>query len=186
MPTTPLLSAVAQHWWAVALRGVLGVLFGFMAFAWPGLTLAALVLLYGAYALTDGIFAVVAGARGGLWGMAVVGLLGIAAGVIAFLWPGITALALLYVIAFSAIARGVFEIVAAIALRKEIEHEWLLGTAGALSIAFGVLVALFPGAGALSLVWVIGAFAMVFGVTLIVLGFRLRTLPTRLEAAFAR
>jgi uncharacterized membrane protein HdeD (DUF308 family) len=157
-----------------------------MAFAWPGLTLAALVLLYGAYALTDGVFAVVAGVRGGLWGMVVVGLLGIAAGAIAFVWPGITALALLYVIAIASIARGVFEIAAAVALRKEIEHEWLLAAAGALSIAFGVLVALFPGAGAVSLVWLIGAFAMVFGVALIGLGFRLRSLPIRVQAAFAR
>ena len=186
MEQLPVVDAVARHWWALTLRGVAALLFGIMAFVWPGLTLAVLVLFYGASALVDGALALVTGVRGGLGGMVVVGLLGIAAGVITFFWPGITALALLYAIAFWAILRGVFEIVAAIRLRREIEGEWLLATAGLLSIGFGVLLLLNPGAGALSVVWLIGAFAIVWGVTLIALGFRLRGLPGRLQTAMAR
>ena len=186
MASFPIAHAVAKHWWAVALRGVCAILFGLMAFVWPGLTLAALVILYGAYAFSDGIFAIVAGARGGLWGLVLAGMVGVAAGIIALFWPGITALVLLYTIAFWSIAQGVSEIVAAIALRKEIEDEWLLGLAGALSIGFGASIAAFPGAGALSLVWVIGTFSILLGVILIGLAFRLRGLPGRLHQAFAR
>ena len=186
MTDLSIVNAVARHWWAVALRGVCGVMFGLMAFAWPGLTLATLILLYGAYALTDGVFAIVVGVRGGLGGLIVVGLLGIAAGVMTFFWPGLTALALLYAIAVWSIFRGIFEIVAAVRLRKEIEGEWLLAAAGVLSIVFGVLLILFPGTGALSLVWLIGSFAVVWGVFLIVLGFRLRGMPQRIQAALAR
>lgn len=186
MADLSIVNAVARHWWALALRGVCAVLFGLMAFAWPGLTLAALVLLYGAYALTDGVFAIVVGVRGGLGGLILVGLLGIAAGVVTFFWPGLTALALLYAIAVWSIFRGIFEIVAAVRLRKEIEGEWLLAAAGVLSIGFGVLLILFPSAGALSLVWFIGSFAVVWGVVLIVLGLRLRGVPQRMQAALAR
>ena len=180
-----MLRTLAQNWWAVVLRGVCAVLFGLGAFAWPGITLAVLVLLYGAYALADGVLAVVAALAGRQpggfpWGMLLAGLAAIAAGVVTFLWPGLTALLLLYLIAAWAIARGVFEIIAAIALRKEIEHEWLLAASGVLSVLLGIFLVLSPGAGALALLWAIGAFAIVAGVLMIALGFRLKGAKERL------
>jgi uncharacterized membrane protein HdeD (DUF308 family) len=150
----------------------------------PGITLTALVLLYGAFALVDGVFAVAAalfGRRRGMpwWAMLVEGLFGIAIGILTFAWPGITALALLYLIAAWAVITGVFEIAAAIRLRQEIQGEWLLALSGALSVLFGVVLVLYPGAGALAVVWLIGAYAIAFGVLLLVLGFRLRSLSMR-------
>ncbi len=179
-----MLRTLARNWWAVVLRGVCAVLFGVGAFAWPGITLAVLVLMYGAYALADGVLAVVwaltrrqPGAFP--WGVLLSGLAGIAVGVIAFGRPGLTALLLLYLIAGWAIVRGLFEVVAAIALRKEIEHEWLLAASGVLSILFGVFLVVSPGAGALAVLWVIGAFAIVLGILMIALGLRLRALKDR-------
>jgi len=153
--------------------------FGILAFVWPGLTLAVLILLYGAYALVDGVFALVAAFTGGAkmvptWWLVVVGLLGIAAGLVTFLWPGVTALVLIFFIGGWAIAHGVFEIVGAIKLRKEIDNEWWLILAGALSVIFGIAVLAAPGAGALALVWVIGAYSLVFGILLVGLALRLR------------
>jgi uncharacterized membrane protein HdeD (DUF308 family) len=172
-------SLVAQYWWTLVLRGAVAILFGIMAFLWPGVTLSALVLLFGAYALVDGIAAVIMGIREygnreRWWATLLSGIVSVAAGIITFVMPGITALALLTLIAFWAIVRGVFEIVAAIRLRHEIEGELLLGLGGALSIAFGVLMLMFPGAGALAVIWWIAAFAIVSGVLLLMLGFRLR------------
>lgn len=178
----PIVRDVARRWWVVALRGVLAILFGVMALIWPGLTLAALVLLFGAYSIADGVAAIVVGARSKWWGMLLLGVLGIAAGVVAFLYPGLTAIALLYVIAAWAIVRGILEIVAAVALRREIEGEWVLILAGLASLAFGVLLMLFPGAGALSVIWMIGGFSIALGVLLLILAFRLRSLPRRLSA----
>jgi uncharacterized membrane protein HdeD (DUF308 family) len=150
-----LLAALAQNWWLVLLRGIAAILFGVLAFLWPGLTLASLVLLYGAFALADGVLAVVAAIRGGgpgsRWWLAVVGLAGIIVGLLTFLWPGVTALVLLVFIAVWAIAIGVFEIVGAIRLRKEIDNEWLLILSGALSVLFGLVLLVQPGAGALAL-----------------------------------
>jgi uncharacterized membrane protein HdeD (DUF308 family) len=172
---------LARNWWALALRGLVAVLFGIAAFSMPGITLTALVLLYGAFALVDGVFAVAAALIGrthGMpwWAMLVQGLFGIAIGILTFAWPEITALALLYVIAAWAVVTGVFEIVTAIRLRKEIQGEWLLALSGALSVCFGLALVVYPGAGALAVVWLIGAYAITFGVLLIVLGFRLRSL----------
>ncbi len=180
-----MLETLARNWWAVVLRGVCAILFGLAAFVWPGITLAVLILLYGAYALADGVLAViwslVARRRGGFpWGVFLAGLAAIVAGVIAFLAPGLTALALLYLIAAWAIVRGVFEIIAAVHLRKEIENEWLLGLAGFASIVLGVLLLAWPGVGVLAVLWWIGAFAIVFGVLSIALGLRLRRINDRL------
>jgi uncharacterized membrane protein HdeD (DUF308 family) len=176
-----LLHTLGRHWWLVALRGVASILFGILAWLWPGLTVIVLVAIWGAYALFDGVFALVAGIRardqrGGkpMWALVIVGLLGIAAGVLTFLWPGITALALLMFIAAWAIVTGVFEIIAAIRLRKEIENEWWLGLSGALSVLFGILLVANPGAGAVALIWLIAAFAIVFGVMLVMLSLRLK------------
>jgi uncharacterized membrane protein HdeD (DUF308 family) len=170
----------ARYWWLLVLRGVLAVLFGILAWLWPGLTLTALVILFGAYAFVDGLFAVGAalqriGKQERWWAMLIEGLLGIAVGIVTFFWPGITALALVAIIGAWAVVTGVLEIVAAIQLRQEIDNEWLLGISGLLSVIFGVLVLVFPGAGALSLVWIIAAYAFAFGILFIALGFRMRS-----------
>jgi uncharacterized membrane protein HdeD (DUF308 family) len=175
---------LARYWWAVALRGLLAVLFGLAAFFWPGITLVTLVFLFGAYALVDGVFALVSAFRADdRWPLLFEGVVGIAAGVVAFVWPGITALALLYLIAAWAIITGILEIVAAVRLRKVIENEWLLALGGVASIILGVILVVAPGAGALGLVWAIGAYAILFGIALIALGFRLRGLKDRFEGS---
>jgi uncharacterized membrane protein HdeD (DUF308 family) len=174
-----LLAALAEGWWLLLLRGIAAILFGVLAFIWPGLTLFTLVFLFAAFALVDGILALwvaIAGPGGMVprWWLVVIGLLGIAAAVATFMWPGMTALVLLYFIASWAIVTGVFTVVGAIILRKEIEGEWLLVLSGTLSVLIGVFMVLQPGAGALALVWLIGAYAMVFGITLAALAFRLK------------
>jgi uncharacterized membrane protein HdeD (DUF308 family) len=171
---------LARNWWALVLRGFFDVLFGITAFVWPGITLAVLVLLYGAFALVDGSFAIAAvlvGRTRGMpsWALLVEGLAGIAVGAITFFWPGITQLALLFLIAAWAVVTGVFEIVAAVRLRKEIRGEWLLALSGVLSVAVGVALVVNPGAGLLAISWMIGTYAIIFGVLFIVLGFRLRS-----------
>ena len=176
---TTLLGTLARYWWVLVLRGVLAVLFGIAAWVWPGLTLTVLVAFFGAYALVDGVFAVVAGIASygenrRWWAELLVGIAGIVAGIMTWVWPGLTTLALLYLIAAWAIATGVFEIAAAIELRRAIENEWLLGLGGLASVLFGLLLIVFPGEGALGLLWLIGAYAVLFGVLLIALGFRLR------------
>jgi uncharacterized membrane protein HdeD (DUF308 family) len=179
MPT--LMDALTRHWWAFVIRGLVAILFGIACWVWPGLTLTALVIVFGAYALVDGIFAVAAGIASygenrRWWAEILVGLAGVAAGIVAWVWPGITALTLLYIIALWAIASGVFEIGAAVELRHSIENEWFLGIGGALSVLFGILLIIFPGSGALALLWLIGAYAVLFGSLLIALGFRARGL----------
>ncbi len=168
---------VTQNWWLVLLRGICALIFGLAAFAWPGMTLYTLVLLYGAYALADGIFAIGAAVtrqrgRGTGWLMAV-GVLGIVAGVVAFLWPGITAIVLLTIIASWAIVTGLFEVIAAIWFRRILAHDWLLALAGVISILFGILLFARPVAGLLTVVWIIGAYALLLGVSLIGLSLQL-------------
>ena len=175
---------VTRKWWALVVRGCLAILFGVLAFAWPGITLELLVVLFGAYALVDGMFALAAAVSGGWdgrpWGALLVeAVTGILAGIAAFFWPGITLLVLLYLMAGWAIATGVFEIVAAVQLRRHIEGEWALALSGILSILFGVALAAFPGAGLLAIVWIVAGYAVVFGVLLIALGLRLRGWDTR-------
>jgi uncharacterized membrane protein HdeD (DUF308 family) len=170
---------LARNWWALALRGLFAVLFGLAALFWPGITLAALILLFGAYALVDGVFAIVAAVRAaeqhGRWGLLLLeGIFGILVGLLTFVWPGLTALVLLYFIAAWALVTGVFEIVAAVRLRREIEGEWALILGGVISVIFGVLLVVLPAAGLLALVWLIGVYALVFGILLIILSFRLR------------
>lgn len=175
---------VSRYWWVIALRGAVAILFGVLAFAWPGVTLSALVLLFGAYALVDGVAAVVVGLKDygekeRWWATLLGGLVSLGAGIVTFMMPGLTALTLLTLIAIWAVMRGVFEIVAAIRLRKEIKGEWLMALAGALSIAFGLYMIAFPGAGAIAVVWWIGAYAVAIGLMLVVLGFRARGLAHR-------
>jgi uncharacterized membrane protein HdeD (DUF308 family) len=168
------LNAFAGNWWVLLLRGIAAVLFGFLAFVWPELTLAALVFLFGAYALVDGVTALFVGGRARAWWMVFTGVLGVIAGVLTFIFPGITAFWLLILISSWAIVRGLFEIVTAMRLRKELTNEWMLILGGIISIIFGVLLVLNPAAGALAVVWLIGVFALVFGIMIIVLSFRMR------------
>ncbi len=173
-----LLGALARNWWLILLRGIAAIAFGILTFVWPGVTLVTLVLLYGAFAFVDGVLALWAGIAGGApaprWWMILVGLLGIAAGIVTALLPGMTALLLLYFIAFWAIATGVMQIVGAIRLRKEIDNEWMLIASGVVSVLFGAIVLASPGAGALGVLFVIGVYAIVYGVMLIGFAFRLR------------
>jgi uncharacterized membrane protein HdeD (DUF308 family) len=171
---------LARNWWSLVIRGFIAILFGLVTFAWPGITLSALVLLFGAYALMDGIVIIVGIFRGSnaheRWGVLLIeGIAGIAAGLVTFFWPLITTLALVYVVAVWALVTGVFEIAAAIRLRKEIRNEWLLALAGVVSVILGVLLVIAPVVGALALTLWIGAYAIVFGALLVALGLRLRS-----------
>jgi uncharacterized membrane protein HdeD (DUF308 family) len=172
---------MTQNWWAIALRGFAAVLFGIAAFMWPGITLWALVALFGAYALVDGIFAVIESFRRDVvgerwWALLFEGFIGIAIGVVTFFWPGLTAMGLLFLIAFWAIVTGVFEIITAISLRHEIRGEWIMALIAILSMAFGFLLLAFPATGALSVILIIGAFAFATGALMIALAFKLRSL----------
>jgi uncharacterized membrane protein HdeD (DUF308 family) len=175
-----MLTVFTSSWWALVLRGILAIAFGIFAFVWPHITLTALVFLWGAYALIDGVVAIAAGVKSyseskRWWILLLEGILGVAAGVLAFVIPGITALVLLLLIAAWAIVTGAFEIAAAIQLRKYIKGEWLLALAGVASVIFGIALFFNPSAGALALVWLIGAYAVVFGFLLIALGLRLHS-----------
>ena len=172
-------------WWALALRGMFSVLFGLLAFIVPGITLAALITLFGAFAFVDGVFLLVAGVRAARyrqprwWVLVLQGIVGVAAGVVAWLLPGLTALSLLYLMAFWAILTGAFEIVLAVSLRKELENGWMLGLSGFISILLGILFLAMPEAGLLAWVWMIGTYALLSGVLMLVLAFRLRRLVSR-------
>jgi uncharacterized membrane protein HdeD (DUF308 family) len=165
------MTIVARRWWTVALRGLAAIILGVLAIFLPGLTFLSLVILFGVYAIVDGVLSMTIGLRGGdepQWASIIGrGLVSVVAGVLALAWPGITGLVLLMVIATWAIISGVLEIVAAIRLRKEIEHEWMLGLTGALAVAFGILLFISPAAGAVALgIWV-GAYALMLGVVLV-------------------
>lgn len=173
-----MLNLLARNWWLLALRGLLALIFGFLALIWPAITLRVLVILFGAYALVDGLFRVITALKDTRkrWGILLLeGVIGIAVGIVAFIWTDITALALLYLIAAWALVTGILEIIVAVWLRKELRDEWLLGLAGLASVVLGLLLAIWPGSGALAIVWLIGGYAIVFGVLLIVLAFRLRS-----------
>lgn len=178
-------------WRLLALRGAVAVLFGMATLAWPGLTLWALVVMFGAFVLIDGVT--------GLWAVmsgrvehdrawwTLYALAGVAAGIVTFAWPSITGLALLFVIAAWAFMAGLVKLVAAVRMRKEIEHEWLLGAIGVLSMAVGVFLVVTPGAGALVITWAIGWFAIAFGVMLFALAWEVyqearASRPTRMSA----
>ena len=180
---TEMMSQINRMWGWIVLRGIVAVVFGIMAFAWPSLTLTALLLVWAAYALADGVFALIAAFRMAgkpMWPLAIIGVLGIAAGVVTFLWPQMTALVLLAFIAGWALATGIFQIATAIRFRKFISNEWMLGLSGLLSIVFGAVLLWRPGAGALAVVSVIGWFAILYGILLVMFGFRIRGLVNRM------
>jgi uncharacterized membrane protein HdeD (DUF308 family) len=171
------------RWWVVLLRGVIAIAFGVLAFTWPVLTLATLVLLFGLYAFVDGIFSLMAAIGGerrkeDRWLLALEGIVGIWAGVVTLRAPQLTAIALLLLISFWAMATGFLRIVAAVRLRKEISGEVWLALSGVLSILFALILMMQPGIGALGLVWVIGGYALILGVFEIMLGVELRSLRT--------
>ncbi|HEY3600207.1 MAG TPA: DUF308 domain-containing protein [Paraburkholderia sp.] len=170
---------LGRAWWMLILRGTVALLFGTLALFWPGLTLLLLVTLFSAYAIVGGIVAVVAAIRyramhGGWWVPLLLGICSIGAGVMAALVPGITTLVLVAVIGANAMITGVFDLIAAMRLHRRLRNAWMLGLTGVLSVLFGILVLLFPGAGALALVWLIGAYALFTGALLFVLGIAAR------------
>jgi uncharacterized membrane protein HdeD (DUF308 family) len=175
---TSLLQLLAKNWWMFLLKGLAGVIFGLIAFARPGITLFTLVLLCGAYIGVVGVLEVIAAIRGGTmaprWWLAVAGFVAIAASAMTFLTPGITALLLIYIVGVWALVHGICEIIGAIQVRKLITNEWGLILSGLLSALFGIAVLLRPGAGAVGLVWMIGAYAIAVGILLIGLSLRLR------------
>jgi uncharacterized membrane protein HdeD (DUF308 family) len=173
-----MLESLARYWWMVVLRGSLAVLFGLLALIWPDVTLLALVVLFGAYSLVDGVFALVAAfgprAEGRRFWLALQGVAGIVIGAITFIWPTITALVLVALIALWAIVTGILQVMAAIRLRRDMRGEWLLALSGVLSVVIGIILLVWPGSGAVGLVLLIGAYAVVFGGALVGLGLRLR------------
>jgi len=183
-----MLEKMTHNWWLYAVRGLVAVIFGILAFTRPEQALQALVLVFGAYALVDGIFAMVAGIAfhryfERWWAVLLEGVAGVVIGLLTFFWPNVTALALLFFIAAWAFITGIFEIVAAIQLRRVIKGEWMLILGGLLSILFGVLMIVFPVAGAVSVVWVIGIYAVIFGISEMIFAFRLNSLRREFEKA---
>ena len=176
-----MLTYISKHWWLLLLRGIAAIIFGLLAWALPAITLWAVVLLFGAYAIVDGVVAIVNSFSGAgsqhRWSTLLMGLVGVGAGVVAFGWPGITAIALLWVIAVWAVFTGILEITAAFGLPAPTGDRWLLGLAGGASTAFGVLLVTRPGAGLLTLVWLLGFYGVFYGVLAIIASFKLRDLP---------
>ncbi len=175
-----MLQVLARNWWALLVRGIAAILFGILAFALPGTTLFVLVMLFGAYALVDGVFALVAAVRAAeahtrFWPLAVEGIVGSVIGLATFFYPGITAMALLFLIAAWAVLTGILEIAAALQLRRELAGEIWLVVSGVLSIAFGILIVAFPGGGVLAVLWILAVYAILFVAALVALGLRLRS-----------
>ena len=174
-----MLSTVCKRWWVLMVRGLAAVALGICAIVWPTITISALVFFFGVFSIIDGVAAIILGFRGEAdgtvwWTMVVLGLLALAAGITAFAWPGPTLLVLVTIIAVSALVRGTFEIYAAIALRKELDDEWILGLSGAMSVIFGALILYHPAAGLIAITLLIGAYMIAIGVFAIALALRLR------------
>jgi uncharacterized membrane protein HdeD (DUF308 family) len=168
---------LARNWQAIALRGAAAVVFGLALLFWPAPTLLTVISIFGIFVLVEGVAAVVSGVRqpqGVSWPLVTLGLIGIAAGIVTFVWPGITGLILLYVIGFWAIAAGIVEIAEGVRLRQAITNEWLLIATGVVSLFFGLIVVVSPGAGALAVTFFIGFFGLIYGVLQLALAFRLR------------
>ncbi len=165
-------------WWALMIRGLAAIVFGAVAMAWPTNSILALVIVYGAYVLVDGIFSIIAvfGSHSGeRWWQLLSGLFSVAAGVMAFIWPGLTALALVMIIGVWSIVRGLVEIMAAVRLRKVIPNEWMLIAAGIISVLLGIVLIASPLVGALALIWALGIWAIAFGLLMVGLAFKVRS-----------
>ncbi len=170
---------IAANWWVLAVRGALAVILGIIAFAAPGAALTVLVTFFGAYALVDGVFALLAAARWHhvdqrWWLLILEGVVGIGVGIFVFAHPAASALGLITVIGIWAIVTGIAEIAAAVRLHRVIAGEWFLGISGAVSVLFGIALLSAPGAGLLIWIYFIGAYALLFGISLLVAAFRLR------------
>jgi uncharacterized membrane protein HdeD (DUF308 family) len=170
---------LAHNWWMLLLRGILALVFGLLCVAYPNVTLLVMKIMFGAYALLDGIFALAssistAEGRPRWWSTILEGIVGVTLGLLILIWPGITVFGLLYLIGAWAIITGIFEITAAIRLRQHFTNEWLLILSGAASVIFGLLILVIPRAGALAVVWWIGTYAIIFGMFYVALAFRLR------------
>jgi uncharacterized membrane protein HdeD (DUF308 family) len=185
-----MLAVVSRKWWVLLLRGLAFIALGVIAMMWPGIPLSALVVLFVVFSFIDGVGGVVLGLRGEpdgtvWWTMIFLGVLALATAIIAIAWPGLTLLILLSIIASFAIVRGVFEIIAAVKLRKVIDDEWVLGLSGAASILFGVMLFARPGAGLLVIAILIGAYMIAMGVLAVALSLRLRRLQHKLSVPAA-
>ena len=170
---------LARSWWALLLRGVAALLFAALALLWPGLTFGILLVLFASFAILDGSLAIVAATRAvsekRRWiALALEGVVGVVVGVLVFTWPGVSAVTLAYLIAFWAIVTGIFELAVAMRMRRLMKGEWTMALGGFASLVFGFLIAARPGTGALAFVWILGAYAALFGVLLIGLGLKLR------------
>lgn len=174
-----MLRIFAINWWLVGLRGLSAVLFGIVAILWPALTLGILIIIFGLYVIVDGIFTIVLGIGGrkyhsNSWWMIFEGLIRIAVGVIAVVWPGLTSISLVILIAIWAIITGIIGIILAIRLRKEIKNELLMGMSSALSVLLGIILIAQPNVGALAVVFLIGFYAILFGILLIIFAFQMQ------------
>ena len=162
-------------WWALVIRGIAAIIFGLIALVLPGITLIVLIALYGAYAIVNGVAELIGAFQAAerhrrWWPLVLEGIVSILAGIVAFVWPGITALVLVLIIGAWAIITGVLEVIAGLRF-----GSWLLDLAGVISVLFGIFLVVSPGAGALSLLWLIGVYALVFGILLLVHGISLRS-----------
>lgn len=181
-----MLNALSQHWWATMLRGLLAICVGILAWYRPDIFWASLVLVFGVYAIVDGVFAIVAAMKAETRDRAfhlLEGLLGIAVGVIIFLYPDQAGTAIVLVIGLWAVATGIFEIISAVRLRREIADEWLLGLSGVLFVILGAILIVRPQFGQVTTTYVLGTYGLIFGVVLVVLGLRLRQLRPVFNAA---
>jgi uncharacterized membrane protein HdeD (DUF308 family) len=172
---------VSRIWWSLAVRGALAILFGIVAFFYTSQTLLALVYVFGVFAVLSGIATLVAAVRAGeahqRWGwLAASGILSLAAGIVAFAWPGITALAVVYLIAAWAILTGGAEIAFALAFPETLAHPWLAGFSGLLSVLFGLLLAVWPRSGAVALTWLVGIYAVAYGAIMLYYAYLLQNL----------
>lgn len=174
-----MLHDLARNWWLVALRGVAAILFGIMAFIWPGTTLTALVLLLGAYFFIDGIATIAHSVSARKvtdiwWVMLIQGIASVVFGALTLFWPGLTSVLLISLVAVWSIITGILEIVSAVRMRKIIDNEWMLIISGIFSVLFGVLLMVFPLAGAISIAFIVGTYAIIFGIFTLMFAFRLR------------
>jgi len=180
-----ILDTLTRNWWVLLLRGLGAIAFAIVTWVWPGLTIAVFILLFGAFTFADGALALwgaITGPKGDRdrWVLLLWGLVGLGTGVLALLAPGLVAASFIFLIAGWAILTGILEIVAAIRLREQIKGEWVLIVAGLVSVAFGVVIALRPGAGAVAISWLVAGYAFFFGLLLVVLSFKVRSARKRI------